>query len=64
MVESGRTMFMHSVVIGLVAFALFMYGLGNSAPRAENRAFTVGAAALLYMQLFGHQFPPTSLNQF
>jgi hypothetical protein len=60
--ENGRTMFLHSVVIGIVAYLFMIYVLGQSQVMAENRSFLLGAVVLAYMILFGHGLP-TSLNK-
>jgi len=60
--ETGRTMFMHSVVIGIVAYLFMIYVLGQGQMVAENRSFLLGAVVLAYMILFGHGLP-TSLNK-
>jgi hypothetical protein len=60
--ETGRTMFMHSVVIGIVAYLFMIYVLGQGQVMAENRSFLLGAVVLAYMILFGHGLP-TSLNK-
>jgi hypothetical protein len=60
--ETGRTMFLHSVVIGIVAYIFMIYVLGQGQMVAENRSFLLGAVVLAYMILFGHGLP-TSLNK-
>jgi len=60
--ESGRTMLLHSVVIGLVLYLLMVYVLGQSQVVAENRSLLLAALALAYMILFGHGLP-TSINK-
>ena len=60
--ESGRTMLLHSVVIGLVLYLLMVYVLGQSPAMAENRSLLLAALALVYMILFGHGLP-TSINK-
>ena len=37
-------------------------GLGQDKVVAENRSLLVGAVALIYMVLFGHDFPPNTIN--
>jgi hypothetical protein len=56
--ELGRTMLLHSAVISIAVYFSLLYALGNSQVQSENRALLVGAFALVYMILFGHQFPP------
>jgi hypothetical protein len=60
--ETGRTMFLHSVVIGIVAYLFMIYALGQSQMVAENRSFLLGAVVLAYMIMFGHGLP-TSVNK-
>jgi hypothetical protein len=60
--ETGRTMFLHSVVIGMVAYLFMIYALGQSQMVAENRSFLLGAVVLAYMIMFGHGLP-TSVNK-
>jgi hypothetical protein len=55
--ETGRTMFLHSVVIGIVAYIFMIYVLGQGQMVAENRSFLLGAVVLVYMILFGHGLP-------
>lgn len=61
-IETGRTMFLHSVVIGIVAYLFMIYALGQSQMVAENRSFLLGAVVLAYMIMFGHGLP-TSVNK-
>jgi hypothetical protein len=61
--ESGLTMVLHSVVIGVVLYVFMVFGLGQQRNVAENRSILVAAAVLIYMILFGHGLP-TKLNKF
>ena len=56
--ERGLIMVVHGVIIGLVAYAVMIYGLKQGPMLAENRSVLVGALAVAYMVVFGHQ-PPT-----
>lgn len=60
--EPGINMLTHSVIIGILSFLGMTYGLGQGKVVAENRSLLVGAVALIYMVLFGHDFPPNTLN--
>ena len=60
--ESGTNMLTHSAIIGIVSFLLMIYGLGQGRVMAENRSLLVGAVSLIYMVMFGHDFPPNTLN--
>jgi hypothetical protein len=61
--ETGFTMLIHSVILGLVLYFIMIYGLGQQAIVAENRSILIAAVALIYMILFGHGLP-TKLNKF
>jgi hypothetical protein len=60
--ESGRTMLLHSVVIGLILYVLMAFVLGQNQMVAENRSILIAALVLVYMILFGHGLP-TSINK-
>ena len=60
--ETGRTMLLHSVVIGLLLYVLMKYALGQNSAVAENRSILLSAIILAYMILFGHGLPP-SINK-
>lgn len=62
MMESGRTMLLHSVVIGLILYVLMAFVLGQNQMVAENRSVLIAALVLVYMILFGHGLP-TSINK-
>jgi hypothetical protein len=62
MMESGRTMLLHSVVIGLILYVLMAFVLGQNQMVAENRSILIAALVLVYMILFGHGLP-TSINK-
>jgi hypothetical protein len=61
--ESGLTMVLHSVIIGVVLYVFMIFGLGQQRNVAENRSILVAASVLIYMILFGHGLP-TKLNKF
>jgi hypothetical protein len=60
--EKGRTMIMHSVIIGILSYIFMIYILGQPQMVAENRSILFGSFVLMYMILFGHGLP-TSINQ-
>jgi ABC-type phosphate transport system permease subunit len=60
--ESGRTMILHSVVIGLILYAVMVFVLGQRQRVAEERSILLAALVLAYMILFGHGLP-TSINR-
>lgn len=59
--EKGRTMVLHSIVIGAVLYIFLTFILGQSRDVAENRSILVASLILAYMILFGHGLP-TSIN--
>jgi len=55
--ERGLTMLTHSVVIGVVAYLVMVYGLKQSARVAENRSLVFASVVLIYMVTIGHKLP-------
>jgi len=60
--ERGRTMLLHSLVVGILLYLFMVYVLGQSSGMAENRSILLAAVVLIYMILFGHRLP-FSLNR-
>lgn len=60
--ESGRTMILHSFLIGILLYVIMTVLLGQKKSVAENRSILLAALSLVYMILFGHG-SPTSLNK-
>jgi hypothetical protein len=60
--ESGLTMLLHSVIIGVLLYIFMIYVLGQKQVVAENRTLLLSAVILIYMILFGHGLP-TSINK-
>ena len=56
-------MVLHSLIIGIVLYAIMIYGLGQPSIVAENRSILIASAILIYMILFGHGLP-VKLNKF
>jgi len=61
--ESGLTMVLHSLVIGIVLYFIMIFGLGQDSNVAENRSILIGSVVLIYMILFGHGLP-TKINKY
>jgi hypothetical protein len=61
--ESGLTMLLHSVIIGIVLYFVMIFGLGQDSNVAENRSILIGSVVLIYMILFGHGLP-TKINKY
>lgn len=55
--ESGLTMLLHSVIIGLVLYFIMIHVLGQRQAVAENRTLVLSAVVLIYMVVFGHGLP-------
>lgn len=60
--ESGMTMLMHAVIIGIILYIIMFYILKQKQVVAENRSILIAALVLIYMILFGHGLP-TSINK-
>lgn len=60
--ENGRTMLMHSVIIGILLYLFMFFILGQKQSVAENRSILLAGLILVYMILFGHGLP-TSINK-
>ena len=61
-IESGLTMVLHSVIIGILLYLIMLYILKQKQIVAENRSILLAAFILIYMILFGHGLP-TSINK-
>jgi hypothetical protein len=61
--ESGLTMVLHSVIIGIVLYFIMTLGLKQQAIVAENRSILIASGVLIYMIVFGHGLP-TKINKF
>ncbi len=60
--ESGRMMFLHSVVIGILLYIFMIFVLKQKQIVAENRIILIAAFILIYMILYGHGLPK-SINK-
>ena len=60
--ETGRLMLLHSLVIGVLAYVIMIFVLGQRQIMAENRSILLAALVLVYMIVFGHGLP-TSINR-
>ena len=59
--ESGLTMLLHSVIIGIILYVFMVYILKQRQVVAENRSIVLAAIVLIYMVMFGHDMP-TKVN--
>jgi cbb3-type cytochrome oxidase subunit 3 len=62
MIENGRTMFLHSLIICIILYIFMIFILGQKQVIAENRSILLSALILIYMILFGHGLP-MSINK-
>jgi len=60
--ESGFTMLIHSVIIGVILYVVMVYILKQRQAVAENRSIVLAAVVLIYMVMFGHGMP-TKVNK-
>lgn len=60
--ERGLMMVLHSVIIGIILYALMVFGLGQKQSVAENRSVLIASIILVYMIVFGHGLP-TKINK-
>jgi len=60
--ESGLTMVLHSVVIGIILYIFMTLVLKQKEKIAENRSVLISAFVLIYMVVFGHGLP-TKINK-
>ena len=60
--ENGRTMLLHSTIIGLLLYVFMIYILGQKQEVAENRSILIALVILIYMIMFGHGLP-NSINK-
>jgi len=60
--ESGRSMLLHSMIIGFLLYIFMVYILGQKQVVAENRSMVLSSIALIYMIIFGHGLP-TRINK-
>lgn len=60
--EKGRTMLLHSFIIGILLYIFMVFVLGQDKLIAENRSILLAAIILIYMILFGHGLP-TKINK-
>lgn len=50
-------MVLHSMLIGVVAFTVMIFGLKQQSFVAERRSILIASCVLIYMILFGHNLP-------
>jgi len=53
---------LHAVVFGVVLYVGMVFLLKQDKEKACNRSVLFAGVALVYMIMFGHNFPPKNLN--
>ena len=53
---------LHSIILGVVLYLGMVYGLGQNKETACSRSTVIASVALIYMVMYGHDFPPGKLN--
>ena len=48
---------LYSIIIGVVACVIMIFGLGQQNEVAERRSILLASCVLIYMILFGHGLP-------
>ena len=61
--ESGLTMLLHSLIIGMILYFVMIFALRQQKNVAENRSILIASLVLIYMILFGHGLP-LKLNKY
>lgn len=60
--ESGLTMLLHALIIGILLYVVMVFALKQSSSMAIDRSILIAALLLAYMILFGHGLP-TKVNK-
>ena len=53
---------LHAVIVSLLLYVIMRFVLKQSELKSQTRSVFMGLVAGLYMIMFGHQFPPSQLN--
>ena len=59
---SGLSHVWHSTILLVVSYVVMNKVLNQSPNMAFDRSLFIAVLALIYMTMFGHQFPPSQLN--
>ena len=55
--ERGISMWLHASVIGIIAFVVLRFALGQTPAQSEDKSLLISSVVLIYMLLFGHGLP-------
>jgi len=53
---------LHSAILGVVLYLGMTKLMGQGSEKACGRSIILASLALIYMIMFGHQFPPGTMN--
>ena len=59
---NGLSHVWHSTILLVVSYVVMNKALNQSPDKAFDRSLLIAVLALIYMIMFGHQFPPSQLN--
>lgn len=62
MADNGTAMVLHCILITAVLYFIMTNVLKQSNVVAMDRSVVIGAVILIYMILYGHNFPPGKIN--
>ena len=54
----------HAIIITVVSYFVMMKVFNQSSDKACGRRLILGSFALIYMVMFGHDFPPTKVKPY
>lgn len=60
--EPGHIMLLHSIGIGSIIYIIMFYVIKEGQLVSENRSILIASLLLVYMLLFGHGLPSTTIN--
>lgn len=60
--ETGHIMLLHSICIGIVIYVIMTNWTNQTLLVSENRSILIASLLLVYMLLFGHGLPSTTIN--
>ena len=55
---------LHAAIVTVVSYFVMMKVLNQSSDKACGRSLILGSFALIYMVMFGHDFPPTKIKPY
>jgi hypothetical protein len=59
--SNGLSHVLHAIIVGFGLYVLMIFVLGQNSEIALNRSILISSMILIYMIIFGHEYP-TQLN--